>query len=122
MTAEKLIDIATDYIADKAINAMEAKLDDPELGAQMLDECTIMQILLDHLIEKAEEDEDDREYRVKAYFTEVYLPRSYKRMVVTDPEEAQKLLKEAKKYYSSYKYLDRVVLESREVGEWKEER
>jgi len=121
MTAEKLIDIATDYIADKAINAMEAKLDDPELGAQMLDECTIMQILLDHLIEKAEE-EDNREYRVKAYFTEVYPPRSYKRKVTTNLTEALRLLKKAKEYYSSYKYLDRVVLESRKVGEWKEER
>lgn len=63
-----------------------------------------------------------KEYKVMAYFTEVYLPRSYKRKVTTDPEEAQRILKEAKEYYSKYKYLDEVVLVSREVGEWEEEK
>ena len=61
------------------------------------------------------------EYRIMAYFTEVYGPRSYKKKIVTDKEEAEKLLIEAKEYYSSYKYLDKVVIESREVTNWKEE-
>lgn len=59
------------------------------------------------------------EYRVMAYFSEVYSPRSYKRKVVTTKEEAEKLLQEALKYYSSYKYLIKVVIESREVSEWR---
>ena len=63
-----------------------------------------------------------KEYKVMAYFTEVYPPRSYKRKVTTNLTEALRLLKKAKEYYSSYKYLDRVVLESREVEEWKEEK
>lgn len=63
-----------------------------------------------------------KEYKIMAYFTEVYPPRSYKRKVTTNLTEALRLLKKAKEYYSSYKYLDRVVLESREVEEWKEEK
>lgn len=59
------------------------------------------------------------EYRVMAYFSEVYGPRSYKRKIVTTKEEAEKLLQEALKYYSSYKYLVKVVIESREVSEWR---
>ena len=63
-----------------------------------------------------------REYRVMAYFAQVYAPRSYKRKIVGTLYEAEKLLKEAKEYYSSDKYhgyLMRVVIESREVGEWR---
>ena len=60
-----------------------------------------------------------KEYRVMAYFTDVYAPRSYKRKIVNTLEEAEKLLKAAKRYYSSYKYLSRVVIESREVTEWR---
>lgn len=58
------------------------------------------------------------EYRVRAYFTDVYAPRSYKRKVVYTREDAEKLLTEAREYYSTYKYLDRVVIESRKVGKW----
>lgn len=54
-----------------------------------------------------------------AYFSEVYGPRSYKRKVVTTKEEAEKLLQEALEYYSKYKYLIKVVIESREVTEWR---
>lgn len=63
------------------------------------------------------------EYKVMAYFKEVYLSRSFKRKVVDDIETAHKLLKEAKEYYTSFsgsKYLDRVVLVKREVSEWEE--
>ena len=61
-----------------------------------------------------------KEYRIMAYFTVVYSPRSYKRKVVTTKEEAEKLLSEALDYYSSYKYLDKVVIESRDVTNWEE--
>ena len=59
------------------------------------------------------------EYRVMAYFSEVYGPRSYRRKIVTTKEEAEKLFQEASKYYLSYKYLIKVVIESREVSEWR---
>lgn len=59
------------------------------------------------------------EYRVMAYFTKVYTPRSYKRKIVTTWEEAVKLLEKAKDYYSGYNYLEKVVIESREVTAWK---
>jgi len=59
------------------------------------------------------------EYRIMAYFSEVYGPRSYKRKIVTTKEEAEKLLQEALEYYSKYKYLIKVVIESREVSEWR---
>lgn len=61
-----------------------------------------------------------KEYRIMAYFTAVYSPRSYKRKVFAVKEEAEKLLLEALDYYSSYKYLDRVVIESRNVTNWEE--
>ena len=61
-----------------------------------------------------------KEYRVIAHFTKVYEPRSYKRKIVTTREEAEKLLKVAKKYYSSYNYFDHVSIESREVTNWEE--
>ena len=63
-----------------------------------------------------------KEYRVMAYFKESaplgYGPRSYKRKVVTDLKEAEKLLKEARRYYRKYKYLEIVRIESRSVSEW----
>lgn len=59
------------------------------------------------------------EYRVMAYFYDVYTPRSYKRKIVKTIGEAKALLKQAKEYYSSYPYLLKVVIESREVTEWK---
>lgn len=62
-----------------------------------------------------------KEYRIMAYFTDIYAPRSYKRKIVMNKNEAEKLFKEAKKYYSMYKYLDKVVIESREITEWNEE-
>ena len=66
-----------------------------------------------------------KEYRVRAYFRDDaprgYEPRSYKRKVTNDPHEAEIMLKEAKEYYSKYAYLDKVVLESREVGRWEKQ-
>ena len=62
------------------------------------------------------------EYRVRAYFKEDaprgYDPRTYKRNYVFDLKLAEKLLEEAKEYYKTYKYLDRVVIESRTVSDW----
>lgn len=63
-----------------------------------------------------------KEYRIMAYFTQIYTPRSYKRKIVGTLYEANKLLEEAKEYYSSdqyHGYLDKVVIESREVTEWR---
>ena len=63
-----------------------------------------------------------KEYRIMAYFSEIYSPRSYKRKIVGTLYEAEKLLKEAEEYYASDQYhghLDRVVIESREVTEWR---
>ena len=63
-----------------------------------------------------------KEYRVMAYFSEIYSPRSYKRKTVGTLYEAEKLFKEAEEYYASDQYhghLDRVVIESREVTEWR---
>lgn len=60
-----------------------------------------------------------KEYRVMAYFSEVYTPRSYKRKIVNTREEAEELLKEAEYYYSQYRYLIKVVIEEREVTEWR---
>ena len=63
------------------------------------------------------------EYKVMAYFTEIYPERSYKRKVVNDLDEAKKLLEEAKAYYVSFsgaKYLEKVVLVEREVSDWEE--
>ena len=67
------------------------------------------------------------EYRIMAYFTNIYSPRSYKRKIFNTLEEAEKVYKEAVNYYSGsgssifcgYKYLDKVVIESREVTEWR---
>lgn len=61
-----------------------------------------------------------KEYRVRAYFTRVYAPRSYKNKWVATPAEAEELLAKAEDYYSDYNYLDRIVIESRIVSEWEE--
>ena len=65
-----------------------------------------------------------KEYRVMAYFKadapKGYQPRSYQRKIVTTPYEALDLLDEAKEYYSRYKYLDKIVIESRFVSRWEE--
>lgn len=61
-----------------------------------------------------------KEYRIMAYFTKVYPPRSYKRKIFYDKAEAEKFWHEAIEYYSNYKYLDRVVIENRSVTDWKE--
>ena len=64
------------------------------------------------------------EYRIMAYFNgTVYGPRSYKRMVFTSKEEAERYLPQATQYYSSGPYkrdIHKVVIETREVSEWKE--
>lgn len=63
------------------------------------------------------------EYRIMAYFSEVYPPRSYKGKVFTSIEEAQMLLNEAKEYYSSPSYrnrLEKLSIERRKVSRWRE--
>lgn len=67
---------------------------------------------------EAPEAGEGMEYRIRAYFDEVYTPRAYKRKVVSTLEEAKALLEEAKAYYSHYKYLNKVVIESRKVTSW----
>lgn len=65
-----------------------------------------------------------KEYRIMAYFSEIYLPRSYKRKLFHTRKEAEAMYPEAKAYYSgaSYaRYLDRVVIESRLVTGWKKD-
>ena len=61
-----------------------------------------------------------KEYKVMAYFSKVYTPRSYKRKIVNTIQEATDLLAQAKLYYAEYPYLEKVVIESREVTEWEE--
>lgn len=61
-----------------------------------------------------------KEYRIRAYFDKVYAPRSYKSRVFCDKLEAEKALVTAKDYYSTYPYLNRVVIEEREVTAWRE--
>lgn len=66
-----------------------------------------------------------KEYRIQAYFKEVYSSRTYKRKFFDSLEEAERVLPEAREYYSGSQYLgrlERVVIESREVEAWKEER
>ena len=60
------------------------------------------------------------EYRIVAHFTQVYLPRSYKRKIYKSFAEAMADWKIALGYYSKYRYFDRLVLESRVVTEWDE--
>lgn len=66
-----------------------------------------------------------KEYRVMAYFTEDaplgYRPRSFRRKIVNSYEKAVTLRNEALMYYSEYKYIKEVIIESREVTDWKEE-
>lgn len=64
-----------------------------------------------------------KEYRVRAFFTDVYSTRVYKNKRTMDKEEALQLLKDATEYYSydPYKrHSPRVILEEREVSEWTE--
>ena len=65
-----------------------------------------------------------KEYRIRAYFNgDVYGNRTYKGKVFTSVAEAEILLEDAKEYYTSepYKpYLEKVVIEEREVSEWEE--
>lgn len=66
-----------------------------------------------------------REYRIQAYFKEVYQTRTFKRKVFSSFEEAEKMLPEAVEYYSGERYLGRLkkcVIESRSVGSWEEEK
>ena len=61
-----------------------------------------------------------KEYRVRAYFTDssMYPSRTYKRKIYMTLPDALNALNKAKVYYSSYKYIDKVVIESREVTNW----
>ena len=60
-----------------------------------------------------------QEFRIMAYFTAVYQPRSYKGHIYTTYEDARKEFPEAYKYYQGYKYLYRVQIEARSVSKWK---
>lgn len=65
-----------------------------------------------------------KEYRIQAYFKEVYQPRTYKRKIFNTLAEAEKVLPEAVEYYSGERYLGRLkkcVIESRTVDSWKAE-
>lgn len=65
-----------------------------------------------------------KEYRIRAYFNSIYTDRTYKRKVMTDLAEARRVLEEAKLYYRSRPYADKLVkvqLESREVAAWEAE-
>lgn len=59
-----------------------------------------------------------KEYRIMAYFSEVYGPRAYKRKTFKSLEEAMEVLQEAADYYSGYRYFERVAIEARYVTEW----
>ncbi len=64
-----------------------------------------------------------KEYRIMAYFkTDVYGPRSFGRKIFRTREDAERSYPEAEEYYHNHTYnrhIERVVIESREVGEWK---
>ena len=65
-----------------------------------------------------------KEFRIMAYFsddapTHSYQPRSYKKKIYTDQKEVANALKEAREYYSKYRYIEKVVIEQRNVSEWK---
>lgn len=66
-----------------------------------------------------------REYRIQAYFTDTYPSRSYKRKIFHSRKEAAAMYPEAVEYYSGHPYTGRllkVVIESRPVVEWEEEK
>lgn len=65
-----------------------------------------------------------KEYRIMAYFSDdapphSYKPRSYKKKIYTTREEAEEALKEAKEYYSKYRYIECVLIEQRNISKWK---
>ena len=65
-----------------------------------------------------------KEYRIRAYFKEVYSDRSYKGKVFTNLLEAEQMFQEAINYYNSVPYSDKLIkvqIESREVQEWAED-
>ena len=66
-----------------------------------------------------------REYRIRAYFKDVYTDRSYKGKVFNTLKEAEDTFQEAKEYYNSRPYADKLIkvqIESRKVEAWKEEK
>lgn len=66
-----------------------------------------------------------KEYRIRAYFTDTYPPRSYKRKIFHSREEAEAMYPEAREYYSGHPYTGRllkVVIESRPIVGWEEEK
>ncbi len=65
-----------------------------------------------------------KEYRIKAEFSDVHAPRTYRRKVFTDRHEAEMALVEAKRYYEAEpfsKYNPQVFIECRSVTEWERE-
>ena len=64
-----------------------------------------------------------KEYRIMAYFTDVYQPGSFNRRIYKTSKEAEKDLPEAKKYYHMLIEHSRctavkVKIEERETTEW----
>ena len=65
-----------------------------------------------------------KEYRIRAYFNGIYTDRSYKGKVFNSLKEAEDILPEAKEYYNSRPYANKLIkvqIESRKVEAWKEE-
>jgi hypothetical protein len=67
-----------------------------------------------------------QEFRIRAYFSDdapphSNQPRSYKKKIYTSQEEAEVALKEAREYYSRYRYIEEVVIEQRNVTKWKQQ-
>ena len=65
-----------------------------------------------------------KEFRIMAYFSDnapphSYQPRSFKKKIYTNQQEAEAGLKEAYEYYSNYRYFEKVEIEQRDVSEWK---
>ena len=66
------------------------------------------------------------EYRIRAYFKEVYPDRTYHNRIYTDLDTARRDLKKATNYYQQFNpklrddiLVDRVVIEYRD-SQWKE--
>ena len=50
-----------------------------------------------------------KEYRIRAYFKEVYSDRTYKRKVFNNLLEAEQMFQEAIDYYNSVPYSDKLI-------------
>lgn len=64
------------------------------------------------------------EYRIRAVFkdNDIYGDRTYKRKIFENENDALNYLQEAKDFYANApyaKYIDSVIVQRREVTEWK---